>query len=111
LTEIPVRDRMPGCLLQLSVQAAILMWKHSSSKAKEYWIAGHVNALKHYGAVPLILVPDNDKSGVTKASYYEPELNRTYQKLAQQYGVDVVPARVRKPKDKSVVEGTVRDFL
>jgi len=101
---------MLGCLLQHSVQAAILMWKAFPSKAKEHWIAGHVNALKHYGAVPLILVPDNDKSGVTKASNYEPELNRTYQEFAQHYGVAVVPARVRKPKDKSVVEGTVGDI-
>ena len=80
------------------------------SKAKENWIAGHVNALKHYSALPLILVPDNDKSGVTKANNYEPELNRTYQEFAQHYGVAVVPARVRKPKDKSVVEGTVGDI-
>jgi transposase len=80
------------------------------SKEKECFMAGHVNALRYYGAVPLMLVPDNDKSGVTKASYYEPTINRTYQELAEHYGVAVVPARVRKPKDKAPVEGTVGDI-
>lgn len=78
-------------------------------KSKESWIDGHRRALEHYGAVPLILVPDNDKSGVTNPSNYDPELNRTYQEFAEHYGVAVIPARVRRPQDKAKVEHTVRD--
>ncbi|MDP2784428.1 MAG: IS21 family transposase, partial [Sulfurimicrobium sp.] len=52
-------------------------------------------------------VPDNLKSGVKHASYYDPELNPTYRDLASHYGIAVLPARPRKPKDKAKVEGGV----
>ena len=61
-----------------------------------------------YGAVPRLLVPDNLKSGVTKASFYDPELNRTYGAMAAHYGVGILPARPGKPKDKAAVEAGVR---
>ena len=54
-----------------------------------------------------MVVPDNLKSGVSKACRYEPGINPSYQELADHYDVAVVPARVRKPKDKAVVEGAV----
>ena len=57
--------------------------------------------------MPEIAVPDNPKTGVTKACRYEPELNRTYQEMAAHYGVAVVPARPRKPRDKAKVEAGV----
>ena len=50
------------------------------------------------------MVPDNLNSGVTTTCRYEPELNPTYQALAEHYGVAVIPARVRKPRDKAKVE-------
>jgi len=59
------------------------------------------------GGVPEILVPDNPKSGVKHASFYDPDLNPTYRDLANHYGVVVLPARPRKPKDKAKVEGGV----
>lgn len=55
-----------------------------------------------------MLVPDNLKTGVDQAGdRYTPQINRTYQELAEHYNTAVVPARVRKPKDKSGAEGTV----
>ncbi|MFC3606075.1 IS21 family transposase [Deinococcus soli (ex Cha et al. 2016)] len=68
------------------------------------WIASHVRALAFFGGVPDIIVPDNLKAGVHHASRYEPELNRTYQEFAQHYDVAIIPTRVRKPKDKALVE-------
>ncbi|HCR5300962.1 TPA: IS21 family transposase [Legionella pneumophila] len=68
------------------------------------WVQSHVHAFEFYGGVPVCLVPDNLKSGVTKSHLYDPDVNRTYQELADHYGVAVVPARVRAPKDKSKVE-------
>ena len=56
------------------------------------------------GAVPRCLVPDNLKSGVTKTCRYEPDLNPTYAAMAEHYQAAVIPARVRRPKDKSKVE-------
>jgi transposase len=58
--------------------------------------------------VPRLLVPDNLKSGVNKASFYDPEVNRTYAAMATHYSVGVLPARPRKPKDKAAVEAGVR---
>ena len=71
------------------------------------FLRSHVNAFEFFGGVPEILVPDNLKSAVTMASKYEPEINRSYRELAKHYGTVVIPARVRKPKDKAIVENEV----
>lgn len=72
-----------------------------------WWIGGHIRAFEFFGGVTAVTVPDNLKSGVTKPCYYEPDVNRTYQELAEHYGTVVIPARVRKPKDKAKVENAV----
>jgi len=71
------------------------------------WIGSHVRALTFFDGVPELLIPDNLLSGITKACRYEPGVNRTYQELAVHYGAAVIPARVRKPKDKAQVEAGV----
>jgi transposase len=58
--------------------------------------------------VPKLVVPDNTKTGVTKACRYDPDLNPTYQEMAMHYGVGVVPARPYKPRDKAKVESGVQ---
>ena len=68
------------------------------------WIGAHRRALEYFGCVPRALVPDNLKSGVSKACKYEPELNPTYADMAEHYGCAVVPARPRKARDKAKVE-------
>jgi transposase len=67
-----------------------------------------VQAFDFLGGVPKVLVPDNFKAAVTKASRYEPEINRIMEDFANHYGTVIVPARVRKPKDKALVENQVR---
>jgi transposase len=57
-----------------------------------------------FGGVPEIVVPDNLKAGVKNPCRYEPDLNPTYQDLAEHYGVAVIPARSGKPKDKAKAE-------
>jgi transposase len=68
------------------------------------WVECHVHALEFFGGAAQIWVPDNLRSGVTRPDYYEPDLNPTYAELAQHYGAAVIPARVRKPRDKAKVE-------
>lgn len=68
------------------------------------WIGAHVRMLAFFGGVPEVLVPDNLKSGVKHACFYDPELNPTYQEFAAYYGVSVLPARPGKPRDKAKVE-------
>ena len=72
------------------------------------WIGAHVRMLDYYQGSPAIWVPDNLKSGVTTASRYEPEINRTYADLARHYGAVVIPARVATPTDKPKVEVSVQ---
>jgi len=63
---------------------------------------------RFFDGVPRLIVPDNLKAGVNKASFYDPELNRSYGMMASHYGVGVLPARPRKPRDKAKVENGVR---
>lgn len=71
------------------------------------WISSHERAFLFFGGAPDLLIPDNLKSGVNKTCRYEPDINPTYQDLAHHYNTAVIPARVRKPKDKAKVEGGV----
>jgi transposase len=71
------------------------------------WIQSHVHAFEFFSGIPEILVPDNLKTGVTHPCRYEPDLNPTYQDLAEHYGTVVIPTRVGKPKDKAKVESAV----
>jgi transposase len=72
------------------------------------WLASHVRAFRFFGGLPVIVVPDNLRSGVSKPCRYEPELNPAYAKLAEHYNLAVIPARVRKPKDKAKAEAGVQ---
>jgi transposase len=75
-----------------------------NSQSLPDWIGAHVRAFAFLGGVPDIVVPDNLKSGVTKAHHYDPDINLTYQDMACHYHVAIVPTRVRAPKDKAKVE-------
>ena len=77
------------------------------SQRAEHWLAAQARALTFFGGVPKALVPDNLKAAVLKAHRYEPQLHPSYQEFAEHYGVAVLPARVRKPRDKAKVEGAV----
>lgn len=72
------------------------------------WIDAHVHAFETFGGTARLLVPDNLRTGVSKSDRYEPALNPAYARLAEHYGTAIVPARVKRPRDKPVVEGSVR---
>jgi transposase len=76
-------------------------------QTQQSWITAHVNAFEYFGGVTRIIVPDNLKTGVTKRTKAEIILNRSYQEMAEHYGTAIIPTRVRSPKDKATVEGTV----
>lgn len=80
----------------------------SMSQKKEDFIASIENALHYFQGVPAAIVPDNLKSAVTKTNRYEPILNETFLDFAEHYGTTILPARVYKPRDKSLVEGAVK---
>jgi transposase len=74
----------------------------------EDWLSSHVRLFTHLCGVPAKLVPDNLKTGITHACFFDPVVNRSYLDLAQHYQVAVVPARTRKPRDKAHAENGVQ---
>jgi transposase len=72
------------------------------------WIGSHTRAFAFFGGVPAMVVSDNLKSGITKACFYEPAVNRTYAEMAAHYDTAVLPARPYKPRDKAKVEVAVQ---
>jgi len=79
----------------------------SASQQLQDWIDAHIKMWEYFGGVSEIVVPDNLKSGVTKAHRYDPDINPNYQHLSVHYGFAIVPARSREPKDKAKVESAV----
>lgn len=72
------------------------------------WIGCHVNAFASMGGIARQIVCDNLKAGVTAACRYEPGISRTYRDMASHYGTAILPARVRRPRDKAKVEVAVQ---
>jgi transposase len=110
---VPIVDGNTGEISNAQVFIAVMGASNytyaeaTSSQQTEDWIGSHVRAFAYFGGVPEIVVPDNLKSGISKACRYEPEINPTYNDLARHYQTVVIPARVRKPKDKAKAEAGV----
>jgi transposase len=110
---LSIVDTLTGELIL--TQLFLAVWGASSytyaeaslSQTLPDWVGAHRRALEYFRCVPRVLVPDNLKSGVSKACKYEPELNPTYSDMAEHYGCAVLPARPRKPRDKAKVENGV----
>jgi transposase len=112
--KIPIIDPTTGVVHEAEIFVAVLgassltyaeaTWTQGLSD----WIGAHVRMFRFWGAAPRLLVPDNLKSGVHKASFYDPEINRSYGAMASHYGVGILPARPYRPKDKAKVEAGVR---
>ena len=112
---VPVIDPETGEIRQTEIFVAVLgassyiyaeaQW----SQGLPNWINGHVRTFEHIGGVTEVVVPDNLKAGVTHPCRYEPGVNLAYQEMAEHYGVAIVPARVRKPRDKAKAESGVQN--
>jgi len=106
-------DRDTGEIIEVSVFVGALSSSQYAyvegflSQDQECWISAHANMYQFFGGVTRILIPDNLKTGVEKASWYNPTINKTYHEMAEHYNTAVIPARPRAPKDKPNVEGTV----
>jgi len=74
----------------------------------EQWITGHCHAFSFYGGVTRAVVPDNPKTAVTRPCRYEPVLHRSYEEMATHYGTVILPARIKKPRDKAKAETGVQ---
>lgn len=73
-----------------------------------HWLMSHVRMFEFFHGVPEILVPDQLRSAVKDPCLYDPGINLSYHDLAVHYGVTVIPARPRKPRDKAKAEVAVQ---
>ncbi len=107
---VPVVDPETGEVWQAQVFVGVLgASNYTYAEAHESqelpnWIGAHVRMFEFFGGASEIVVPDNVKAGVKHPCRYEPDLNPTYQDLAQHYGTAVIPTRSRKPRDKAKAE-------
>lgn len=107
---VPITDAQTGEIKFAEIFVAVLgasnytFVRAAMSQSLPDWIDSHRYAFEFFNGVPEIIIPDNLKSGVTQPHHYDPAINLSYQEMANHYGVAIVPARVRKPQDKSKVE-------
>lgn len=111
---LPIVDSTTGEIRDAQVFVAVMGASNYTyaettwSQSLADWTGSHVRTFSYFGAVPHCIVPDILLSGVTKTCRYEPGINATYQEMATHYGTAVIPARVRKPRDKPKVEAGVQ---
>jgi transposase len=110
---IPIHDTDTGQITPAELFVATLGASNYTyaeatlSQQLEDWIGSHIRAFEFFGGVTQLIIPDNLKSGVSRACLYDPDLNPTYQDLAAHYGTAILPARPRKARDKAKVESAV----
>lgn len=107
---VSVKDPKSGKFRKAQIFVAVLglsnytyaeaTWDQSLSS----WIGSHIRAFDYFEGVPKVIIPDNLKAAVVKANRYESQINQTYLNLATHYSTAIMPARVRKPKDKAKAE-------
>jgi transposase len=102
----PLTGEVRPCYLFVAVLGAsnYTYAEPSTSQDLAAFLMAHVRMFAFFGGCPEILVCDNLKTGVTRASRYEPDLNPAYTALAEHYGCAVVPTRPHRPRDKAKVE-------
>jgi transposase len=104
---IPITDSGTGEITAAQLFVAVLgasSYTYAEalpSQELPHWIAAHVHAFAFLGGCSRLIVPDNLRSGVTRAHRYEPDINPTYAEMAAHYGAAVIPARPYKPRDKA----------
>jgi transposase len=108
LTDPVTGERVPTQLFVAALGASSYTFALATlSQSLPDWLDCHVRMYGFYQGVSALTIPDNLRSGVSKADRYEAELNASYRDLAEHYGTCVIPARVRKPRDKGKVEAAV----
>jgi transposase len=105
----PVTGKAIEAELFISVLGAssYLFARAVPDQTKESFVDCNMRAFEYYGGCPECVVPDNLKGAVTKACYYDPEINKTFAAMAEHYHIAVLPTRTGKARDKAKVENGV----
>jgi transposase len=103
-------DRQSGELHPVEVFVAVLgssaltYVEASESQEKEQWIRSNERAIWYVGGSTAAIVPDNLRSAVSRSDPYDPEINPEFAEFAEYYDTVILPARVRKARDKALVK-------
>lgn len=106
-------DRLTGATTRVYVLVVVLpfssrLWAEGFCDMRQAsWQDGQAHAFDYFGGVPRMLVPDNCATAADRSALYVTLVNGEYERFAEHYGAAVVPARVRRPRDKSTSETTV----
>lgn len=109
-----ITDPDTGKSIEVSIFVGVLSYSQYAyveafvNEKKRSWITAHVHMFDYFKGSAKILIPDNCKTAVNRTGWYTQELNTTYHEMAEHYSTAIIPARVKKPKDKPTVEGSVR---
>ena len=100
---VPVVDRLTGEIRNAQTFVAVLgassltYAQAAWTQGLADWISGHVGAFEAIGGVPALLVPDNAKTAVIKACFYDPQINRSYAEMAAHYGTAILSGAATAP--------------
>ena len=107
---IPIIDVLTGEITKAQIFVAVLgassytFAMATRAQKTADWLLGQRKAFEYFGGVTQVIVPDNPRSLIANPDRYEPGIGRSYAEFAAHYGCAVIPARPRKPQDKSKVE-------
>jgi transposase len=110
---VPIIDAATGEISQAQIFVATLgasNYAYACATARQTtadWIGAQAQALEFIGGSPKLLVPDQPRALIKTPDNYDPEPNPTYDEFAKHYNCTVLPARLRRPRDKPKVEGSV----
>lgn len=112
---IPVVDAITGAVVKAYLFVAVLPFsgltfvRAYASMRMDAWLDGHVMAFEYFGGVPQLVVPDNALTATHRKQRGDAArfVNDRYRQLADHYGAAILPARVRRPRDKAAVESAV----
>jgi len=111
--KLHIVDRATGEMIPVEVFVAILPFcqftyvEACMSQKRIDLLSCMGSSLAFFGGVPKAIVSDNLKSAVSRASKYEPEVNRSFKEFAHHHNCVVNPTRSYSPQDKALVENAV----
>jgi transposase len=109
VTDATTGEVMTAQLFVAALGASNYLYAEASwTQGLSDWIGAHTRAFAFIGGVPAMVVSDNLRSGITKACFYEPSINRSYAEMAAHYDTAIVPARPYRARDKAKVEVAVQ---
>jgi len=77
------------------------------AQTTENYVRGLENAFRHFGGVPGKIIIDNLRAAVTKADWFDPELNPKIISFCEHYGCIILPTKPAMPRHKGKVEAGV----